>query len=877
MKSNDFRIAAVCVIVSLVLVVPARRATADSFTYVTSFSTFSTPVSPLPSVQAVGVLTPFDPSYFASLMGVEDGQVQLDEVHVIIWGLASVRGHTAPLMHGMGYPLPYPYTLFVWQDFHGSPGKYFDFEYPTQWIRSGVATGSGEDISQVLVFQYEFSFDRTTDSMGGTVPTIMYPVSDFIIGHVDDFIKNALPDDLWLEQTASSVASGGYLYGLEIEIYQGEVSIEYVYSEVPCPLGDIDGDGVCGDIDNCPGVANVDQANADGDSYGNACDNCPDHDNEDQADTDGDGDGDACDDCPLDAGFTFLDLGTFGGSFNTARDVNDLEQVVGFSETSTGELHPFLWRESDGMIDLGTFGGLVSVASALNDRGQVVGFSFTASGEFHAFLLTPEDTDADGLADLWYRDVGNDGANDLMADLGILDPSLPDSQAAAVNDLAQVVGFGRQYNPPPEPSILRAFLWEAGAMQDLGQLDPTDGLVDARGINNFGMVVGAARDTSDVQHGFLWTEDCGMLALSDLCAMDISSGSGINNRGQIVGAFTVASGESRPFLVQVPVPNNTPPGASVDVLLEDSESGSKPAVVMFPEVAQAGDTSLTLLDAGPEPPPGFVPGDPPIYFDITTTALFSPPATVCFDYSGFSFVDESALGLFHSTDGINGEDVTTSLDTESDIICGEVTSFSIFAVFEGIDTDTDGLTDAEEATLGTDPNNPDTDGDGLLDGTEVDVAQGSGCPNPLDADSDGDTLSDGEEVAGGTNPCGVDTDGDGIPDNEDPFPTEPAGNPEALEQESRELATLVEGLDLGLFNGPNNNANKGRRNALANRAVEAANLIAAGDIPGAIDELQSLLAKIDGQTPPPDWMDDSPEKSNLAGELSQLINVLAQL
>jgi hypothetical protein len=36
-----------------------------------------------------------------------------------------------------------------------------------------------------------------------------------------------------------------------------------------------------------------------------------------------------------------------------------------------------------------------------------------------------------------------------------------------------------------------------------------------------------------------------------------------------------------------------------------------------------------------------------------------------------------------------------------------------------VDRDGDGLTDAEEALLGTDPNNPDTDGDGLPDGWEV--------------------------------------------------------------------------------------------------------------------------------------------------------------
>lgn len=45
------------------------------------------------------------------------------------------------------------------------------------------------------------------------------------------------------------------------------------------------------------------------------------------------------------------------------------------------------------------------------------------------------------------------------------------------------------------------------------------------------------------------------------------------------------------------------------------------------------------------------------------------------------------------------------------------------------DTDGDGLSDAAEALLGTDPNNPDTDGDGLCDGAEVLAGT-----DPLDAE-----------------------------------------------------------------------------------------------------------------------------------------------
>jgi len=80
-----------------------------------------------------------------------------------------------------------------------------------------------------------------------------------------------------------------------------------------------------------------------------------------------------------------------------------------------------------------------------------------------------------------------------------------------------------------------------------------------------------------------------------------------------------------------------------------------------------------------------------------------------------------------------------------------------------LDSDGDGLTDVQEAILGTDPFNVDTDGDGLTDGEEVNQLG----TDPLSEDSDGDGLSDAMEISVGSSNDSVDSDGDGITDGEE--------------------------------------------------------------------------------------------------------------
>ena len=105
-------------------------------------------------------------------------------------------------------------------------------------------------------------------------------------------------------------------------------------------------------------------------------------------------------------------------------------------------------------------------------------------------------------------------------------------------------------------------------------------------------------------------------------------------------------------------------------------------------------------------------------------------------------------------------------DTDGDLLVDELEKQYGTDINEQ-DTDGDTVSDyIEVVVLGTDPLKKDgyldTDGDGLTNAEEIGLGT-----NPGDADTDADMLSDAEELDLGTDPCNYDTDGDGVSDGKE--------------------------------------------------------------------------------------------------------------
>lgn len=184
------------------------------------------------------------------------------------------------------------------------------------------------------------------------------------------------------------------------------------------------------------------------------------------------------------------DLGTLGGYGSCALDINNADQIVGWSmvpaEAPDDPNDPdpppvrraFLWTAGGGMSDLGTLGGRNSSAYAVNEDGYVTGWSDTADGERHVFL--------------WHASTG-------IQDLGTLGG--PIAEAWGIGS-GGVVGYSLDAND----ALQGMWWWHSGDAWPFGQPLGGDGPVFVHGLRDGFRAVGSARTPEGHERAFLRTD-----------------------------------------------------------------------------------------------------------------------------------------------------------------------------------------------------------------------------------------------------------------------------------------------------------------------------------------------------------------------------------
>ena len=222
--------------------------------------------------------------------------------------------------------------------------------------------------------------------------------------------------------------------------------------------------------------------------------------------------------------------------------------------------------QHDGHVEIvAGLGGRNSRVLGANDKGTAVGSSNVPDGARHAFVVKKGrvldlGTLTSGTSSTAYAinnagvivgsaTVAGDAAhavqwrNGRIAELGALAPGFG-SSARSVNDRGQIAGFA------DTPEGIHAFLYTRGVMQDLGTLGGEPSA--ASGVNNRGEVVGASNLSSTRRHAFLWRQghmidlNTVMLKSSKWVLLDAFS---INDRGQIACAASRDGGPTHLLLL----------------------------------------------------------------------------------------------------------------------------------------------------------------------------------------------------------------------------------------------------------------------------------------------------------------------------------------
>ncbi len=182
-----------------------------------------------------------------------------------------------------------------------------------------------------------------------------------------------------------------------------------------------------------------------------------------------------------------INIGTLGGPYTEAYDINDLGEVVGRGNAYAGDIYfyqAFIWKDGV-MTNLGSLGGNTpSRAYAINNRGDIVGVSVTSLG-------------FDNIT-VWM----NDTTPRRMIDLGIPGRTVNEAKEYDINDNDQVVGSIPISNCGTNYCGTMGFYWTES--EGLSFMPDEYHYTDVAGINNRGQMVGRTTHGSHI-NATMWT------------------------------------------------------------------------------------------------------------------------------------------------------------------------------------------------------------------------------------------------------------------------------------------------------------------------------------------------------------------------------------
>jgi hypothetical protein len=186
----------------------------------------------------------------------------------------------------------------------------------------------------------------------------------------------------------------------------------------------------------------------------------------------------------------------------------------------------------------------VVAGNMLYDYNQNVGFYGPAAGPFQEFGSNR--TYVGGINDAGY--VAGTHVHEQCCTTGFLlkpngevtgFPIAKYGTVTGINNSNQIVGY------TIDEAGDRGFLYESGKITHLNVHEAADTLV--AGINDSGEAAGGWLDSSNVFHGFLWTQAQGFTSF-DVPHATATQASAINSGGVVVGSFSDTSGHSHGFI-----------------------------------------------------------------------------------------------------------------------------------------------------------------------------------------------------------------------------------------------------------------------------------------------------------------------------------------